>query len=98
MKYTFAAALERWAGEAAYFVCYLPADVAREMVSTTEGLRGGFGSVRVQVRIGKSAWRTSIFKDAKRGSYLMLVKKQVRMAEGLEAGDELEVTIELVDF
>ena len=98
MNYTFAAALERWAGEAAYFVCYLPAGVASEIDSTTEGLRGGFGSVRVQVRIGNSAWRTSIFRDTKRGSYLLLIKKQVRVAERLDVGTQLEVSLELVDF
>lgn len=98
VKYSFTAVLERWPGEVAYFVCYLPVEVAAEIDSVTEGLRAGFGSVRVQVRLGASAWKTSIFKEARRNSYLMLVKKQVRVAEGLLEGDSLALEIELVDF
>ena len=98
MEYTFAAALERLPGESAYFVCFVPKEIAREIDAVTEGLRAGFGSVRIKARLGESSWRTSIFRDAKRSSYLMLVKKEVRTAELLEEGDILHLTIELVDF
>jgi hypothetical protein len=98
VKYSFTAVLERWPGEVAYFVCYLPVDVAGEIDAVTEGLRAGFGSVRVHVQLGASVWKTSIFRDARRGTYMMLVKKQVRAAEGVREGDTLQLEVELVDF
>jgi hypothetical protein len=98
VNYEFETVLERYPGENAYFVCYLPADVAAEIDLVTQGLRGGFGSVRVNVGLGSTSWTTSVFKDAKRASYLMLVKKSVRAAEGLSDGSELKLALELVDF
>lgn len=54
----------------------------------------GFGSIRVTVTIGKSMWKTSIFPDKQSGTYLLPVKKQIRRAEGIEAGDMVNFTLE----
>ena len=54
----------------------------------------GFGSVRVEVTIGSTTWRTSVFPD-KRG-FALPVKKAVRRAEALEIGDSARVRLELV--
>ncbi|MEU3627219.1 DUF1905 domain-containing protein [Amycolatopsis coloradensis] len=64
----------------------------------TDGPRRGFGAVRVGVGIGGSEWKTSIFPDSQRGSYVLPVKKAVRKAEGLEEGDVAKVTIELINL
>lgn len=73
----------------------LPADVAEE-VSFEAGPRGGFGSVRVEVTIGSTTWRTSLFPDSRAGSFVLPVKKQVRQAGGLQAGDDCEVRLAVV--
>lgn len=70
----------------------LPPDVADD-VAVEAGPRGGFGSVRVEVSIGGTTWRTSLFPDAKAGSFVLPVKKQVRRANDLSAGDEVEVRL-----
>lgn len=45
---------------------------------------GGFRSVKVNVQIGKTNWKTSIFADKK--GYLLPIKKSVRLIENLKAG------------
>ena len=55
--------------------------------------RGGFGSVRVQVTIGSTQWRTSVFPDKKSGCFMLPIKKAVRTAEQIDTGDA--ATIEL---
>ena len=72
----------------------LPVEVADE-IEVESGPREGFGSVRVEVRVGRSTWETSLFPDAKAGSFVLPVKKQVLMAEGIEAGDSCDVTLRL---
>ncbi|MEY4981235.1 MAG: hypothetical protein RL174_573, partial [Actinomycetota bacterium] len=72
--------------------------MAREITEVTEGLRRGFGSVRVEVSCGASNWRSSIFKDSASKSYLLLLKKAVRVAEGLAEGSQVKIQIELIDF
>jgi hypothetical protein len=47
------------------------------------------------VEIGKSLWQTSIFPDSKSGSYLLPVKKAVRLKEGLVEGKSVSVAITL---
>ena len=56
----------------------------------------GFGSVRVEVTIGSSTWRTSLFPSAEEKTYVLPVKKSVRTAEGLDEGSEAAVRLSLV--
>lgn len=57
---------------------------------------GGFGAVRVEVKIGRTTWLTSIFPDRKRGTYVLPLKKPVRLAEGLRAGEAAHIEIDVV--
>ena len=92
-SYTFRAELWLYPGEAGWHFITLPLDVADEIRETTALLRKGFGSVRVTAEIGGHAWQTSLFPDAKSGSYLLPVKKAVRTAARLSTGDEVEVRV-----
>jgi hypothetical protein len=74
----------------------LPADASEDIRELSDGPRRGFGSVPVRVSIGTSTWRTSVFPDGARGVYVLPVKRAVRRAEGLDAGDVASVTVELV--
>ena len=59
------------------------------------GRRRGFGSLEVEVRVGSSVWRTSLFPQ-KSGGWFLPIKKPVRLAEGLEFGAEVEGELELL--
>jgi Domain of unknown function (DUF1905) len=76
----------------------LPADASEEIRELAGGPRRGFGSLRVRVTIGGSTWTTSIFPDSARDSYVLPIKRRVREAETLEAGDTATVTVELIDL
>lgn len=54
--------------------------------------RRGFGSIRVEARIGEVAWRTSIFPQ-KDGGYILPVKAEVRRRAEIAAGDLVELTL-----
>ena len=76
----------------------LPVAASEEIRELTAGSRRGFGSVRVQVTIGGSTWTTSIFPDAGSGCYVLPVKRPIRRAEGVEAGDVVTMTVALIDL
>ncbi|WP_114952323.1 DUF1905 domain-containing protein [Sphingosinicella terrae] len=59
------------------------------------GRRRGFGSVKVEVRVGASRWSTSVFPQ-KAGGWFLPVKKAICRAEGLEEGDPVEVELGLL--
>ena len=97
MAYRFRSELWRWQGDAAWHFVTLPADVSDDIEARTAHLSRGFGSVRVRVTVGATTWSTSVFPDSKLGAYLLPVKKDVRRAEDLEEGADVEIGLDLVD-
>ena len=45
------------------------------------------------MKIGATRWSTSIFPDKKRGTYVLPVKKSVRVAEQLAAGSRPRIEV-----
>jgi hypothetical protein len=86
---------ELWSSEtvAAWVFVTLPAEVGDDL-RLLSGPAIGFGSVRVEVSLGSSTWRTSVFPDKSRG-YVLPVKGAVRRREGLEVGDHVELRLTL---
>jgi hypothetical protein len=76
----------------------LPTEASEDIGDLTGGPRRGFGSLRVRVTVGGSTWKTSIFPDSARGSYVLPIKRAVRTAEALHPGDIATITVELIDF
>jgi hypothetical protein len=74
----------------------LPLEVAEE-IRDEAGPRPGFGSIRVSVTVGATTWQTSLFPEGEGGSMVLPMKKAVRIAEGLVAGDPCVLTVEIVD-
>ena len=101
--YDFSAPLWRWdakdeATSGAWYFVSLPFDVSDEIEAAAGPGRSdrGFGSVRVEVTVGTSTWRTSVFPSGERKTYVLPVKKAVRVAEGLDEGVQATVRLSLV--
>jgi hypothetical protein len=77
-----------------YFIT-IPAEESAEIKAHAFGTPRGFGSVKVEARIGDVTWRTSVF-PLNSGGYLLPVKKEVRSRAGIGAGDEVTVELELL--
>jgi hypothetical protein len=75
----------------------LPVEASAEIRARTGGVRRGFGSLRVRATVGGTTWTTSIFPDSTRDAYVLPVKRSVRQAEGVDPGDVVTVTVELLD-
>lgn len=81
-------------GDAAWHFVTVPEEQA-EVIRLESGPRVGFGSVKVEARIGDSTWSTSVFPDTSR-TYVLPLKRSVRHAEGILAGDVIAVTLKLI--
>ena len=57
------------------------------------GKRRGFGSVKVDARIGGSTWPTSLFPRKNKARAVPAGQEAVRRAEGLIEGDAVEVEL-----
>ena len=97
MDWTFEARMWLWKADAAWHFVTLPSDVTDEIEDLVVERRG-FGSVRVEARIGATTWATSIFPSNEMGSFLLPIKKAVRVAENLAEGDTCTVHLALADL
>jgi hypothetical protein len=59
-------------------------------------LKRGWGSVPVNVTIGETSWKTSIFPD-KEGVYLLPVKKEIRKKENLSDSSLVKLEIDIIE-
>ncbi|MDK2761577.1 MAG: DUF1905 domain-containing protein [Sphingopyxis sp.] len=102
-NFTVTTPLWRWqsaTAPAAWFFLTITGDVAdgiRLAAMSGQWLDGrkGFGSARVEVAIGETRWRTSVFPHRESGGWLLPVKAAVRRAERLVEGDPVTVTVSL---
>lgn len=69
---------------------------AGQRIAAASGVRGGFGSVRVEACIGATSWRTSLFPSREAKGFLLPVKAAVRRAEGLVEGKLAIVRLSLL--
>ena len=67
-----------------------------EEIRDLGGPTKGFGSVRVEVTVGATTWRTSVFPESGRG-FVLPIKAAVRRAAGVEAGDSIDVALQVIE-
>ena len=86
-----------WKGEAAgrWYFLTVPEEHSAEIKAHAFGSRRGFGSVRVEAKIGSVTWRTSVF-PLNSGGYLLPLKADVRRKAKISAGDEVTVKLDLL--
>ena len=95
--YAFAAELWEWSAKASWFFLNVPEDDADDIEERFGRTAAGFGSIRVEVTIGATTWRTSVFPSKENGTYVLPVKKSVRVAEGLEPGGIAHVELSILE-
>lgn len=89
--YRWEARTERWV-----FVD-LPAPLSADIAEIPRPRRG-FGSLRVEVRVGTSVWRTSIFPAGPNVGFVLPLKRAVREAEGIEVGRDVSILLGVLDL
>jgi hypothetical protein len=93
MTIEFTGTIWFWRGPAPWYFVTVPAQQCRDLKDISSIVTYGWGVIPVSVRIGTSAWTTSLFP--KDGRYLVPIKASVREAQRLEEGDEVRVRLEV---
>lgn len=94
--YTFTTELWEWESKASWYFVSLPEADADDIEERFGRTAAGFGSIRVEVTIGDTTWRTSLFPSTSEETYVLPVKKSVRKAENLEPGSMAEVSVAII--
>ena len=93
MNIEFSGKIWFWKGPAPWYFVTVPAKHSRELKAISGFVTYGWGVIPVYVRIGKTAWTTSLFP--KDGRYIVSIKASVRNAERLEKGDKVTIQLEV---
>jgi hypothetical protein len=98
-EYEFEAPLWQWDARRVdrWTFVSVPQDLSDEIDERAGAFAHGFGSLRVEVTVGGTVWRTSIFPSKEHQAYSLPVKKTVRAAEGLVTGGPVRVHLRLLD-
>lgn len=91
MDFEFAGEIFEWRGPAPFYFVAVPDDESDDIKEAAPMLTYGWGVIPVEVRVGETVWSTSLFP--KDGRYLVPLKEKVRKAEGLGAGDSIEISM-----
>lgn len=75
----------------------LPSDISEDIRTMDHFPRKGFGSIRVEVTVGQSTWRTSIFPDSKLSQFVLPIKKDIRKKEQIAVGEIVSIQITVLD-
>ena len=82
-----------WRGPAPWYFVTVPAEQSSAIKAIARTVTYGWGVIPVQVWLGKSVWKTSLFP--KDGRYLVPIKTSVRRDEKLAEGDTVTLRLEI---
>lgn len=95
-KYQIKEKIFKWQGKGAWFFIRINEKTSEDIRDKFGEFVKGWGSIPVNVTIGKSQWKTSIFPEQNK-SYLLPIKSQIRKAEKIDEGDVVSLTIEIIE-
>jgi hypothetical protein len=95
LEFTFDSEVFIGQGKGAWHFIELPIELGEQLNRIATGRRGRWGSIKVEATVGHTTWHTSIFPNDE-GSFLLPLKAEVRKVEQVDAGDLVEVILELV--
>ena len=95
-EFTVRTQVWRWKGEGGWHFATLPEKQSKQIKEQFSRRAGGWGSIKVHIKIGKTEWNTSLFPHRKSKSYLFAIKAEVRKKEGLAEGDRVTAKIVVV--
>lgn len=95
-KYQIEGELWSYNGPAAWCFITVPNDISADIKRLFGEMSPGFGSIAVDVTLGKTTWKTSIFYDTKESAYLLPIKGVIRKKEKIVLGEQLKLEITVI--
>lgn len=83
-------------GMAGWHFITIPKKESEQIKKEFGSKKRGWGSLPVQVTLGDTSWKTSIFPDTKASAYLLPLKSQVRKKEAVFAKDTVSFSIKIL--
>jgi hypothetical protein len=93
IKYQFTAKPWQYTGHGGWYFVSLPAEMAKEVRDTLRSKEEGWGRLKATAKIGSSEWKTAIWFDTKKNTYLLPLKAEIRKKENISTGKKVETVL-----
>ena len=93
IQYDFTATLWQQPSTGGWHFVSLPEETSSEIRVLLRTSEEGWGRLKATAKIGNTEWKTAIWFDTKRNTYLLPVKAAVRNKEALDLGNEITVLV-----
>jgi len=94
-KFNIKAKIWLYPGDTPWHFVSIDKKLTKEIKQNFGAQKRGFGSLPVEVTLGKTKWRTSIFPENRSDTYLLPLKAEVRKKEDVFDGDTISFSIEI---
>lgn len=95
-EYAFDASVWLYPGKSGWYFISVPKDISADIHEKFADRKRGWGSIPINVKIGNSSWKTSIFPDSKSACFLLPIKSEIRKAERILVDESCRVQIEII--
>jgi len=97
LEYKLSGKLWLYKGKGAWYFLTIPKEESGQIkFFANDGLKRGWGSIKVTATIGKTIWGTSIFPQSKSDTYILPVKAEIRKKEGLQENDLIDFELDVL--
>jgi hypothetical protein len=93
INYTFTAEVWQYNPPKGWYFLNLPIDISNEIRQHSRWQEEGWGRMPAIATIGSTEWKTAIWFDTKKSTYLLPLKTEIRKKEGIEVGKLVEVKV-----
>lgn len=94
-KFKISAKVWIYSGMAGWHFVSIPKKQSQYIKKMFHVMSGGWGSLPVNVTIGKTTWKTSIFPDKKADAYILPFKAEVRKRENIVVHDTIKFLLDI---
>lgn len=93
IKYKFSEKVGKHSAPGGWYFITVPKEMSKEIRTLLKNEEKGWGRLKAIVIIGKTEWKTAIWFDSKKETYLLPLKLEVRRKENIEVEKQIEVVI-----
>lgn len=93
IRYKFTAKPWRYSGHGGWHFVSLPKKLAKEIRNALKYEEQGWGRLKATAKIGNSEWKTAIWFDTKKNTYLLPLKTEIRKLENLTIYEDIEAIL-----
>lgn len=93
IQYNFTATIWQHTAPGGWYFVSLPEEIAKEIRENLKWQEEGWGRLKASAKIGTQEWKTAIWFDTKKNTYLLPLKAEVRKKANLEIDQMVSVTV-----